>query len=104
AALVPLAAILAAAPQVGHGIDAPQLEPLDIADAKARRQRDVEAAVAEQDRRIAAVELEPLAADDDHRHARAVFALVKDLSRLELPRIESDFWLAEKRAPAAFDV
>ena len=54
ARLVPVLAVLAAAPQVGQGIEAAHLHPGQGARAEARRERDVEPAVAvEQGRGIA---------------------------------------------------
>src|SRR2546425_5823981 len=50
--LVPLFAVLPAAPQVGHGVYTAQLEPREHAHREARRETDVESAVAVQLRRI----------------------------------------------------
>ncbi len=94
---VPLAAVLAAATQVGHRIDAAQFEPGGDGGRKCRLQRDIETAVAVENRRIAAVVREPFARGDEHRHARAVAAGVENLLRLVLRRIERDLG----RAPHA---
>ena len=55
---VPVPAIFAAAAQVGHREHAAHLHPGELADAELRRQADVEAAVAVQQRRVGAVELD----------------------------------------------
>ena len=97
---MPVFAVLAAAAQVRHGVDAAHLHPHQVADAEGRRQRDVEAAVAIQQRRVLAVELQAFLVGDDHRHARAVFAVVEDLLRFVVRRVEIDLRRAEDRAAA----
>ena len=76
---MPLLAELAAAAQIGDRVDAAHLEPHQPADAERRRERDVEAAVAVEQRRMAAVELDVLAVHDEHRDLGAVLAREEDL-------------------------
>ena len=53
---------------------------------------------------MAAVELEPPAVRDEHRHPRAILALEKHLPGLVSLGIEIDLWLAQQRALAGLDV
>ena len=76
---VPGLAVLAAPAQVGHRIDAPQIQPVGYRHAEARGQAHVEAAIAVEDGRVAAIEFQPLAVADDERHPGAVLALVEAL-------------------------
>jgi hypothetical protein len=64
----------------------------------------VEAAVGVKHGRIAAVELQPLAMRDEHRDFRSVFALVEDLLRFVIGRLEIDLRRAEERALLRRDV
>src|SRR5262249_11223086 len=80
------------------------LQPGDRADTEARRLGDVESAVAIEDRGVRAVLFEPFFADDHHRNAGAVFALVKNLLGFELFGVESDFGLTKYGALARFYV
>jgi hypothetical protein len=57
-----------------------------------------------QDRRIIAIELQPFAGTDKHRHACAVFARVEDLAGLESRGVEVDFAAANERTPSGFYV
>ena len=76
---MPGLAVLAAPAQVGHRIDAPQIQPVGHRHAEARGQAHVEAAIAVEDGRVAAIKLEPLAVADDERHPGAVLAPVEAL-------------------------
>src|SRR6516164_493213 len=64
AGLVPLFAVFAAAAQVGHDPNAALVEPDPTRAGKSGLLAAIEAAVAGQERRIAAVPLRPLALDD----------------------------------------
>ncbi len=71
--LVPRGTVLAAAADVRHDVDAPVRQPGASEPARVRRrQRDLEAAVAVEQRRRRAVVREVARADDEVRHARAV--------------------------------
>jgi hypothetical protein len=79
AGAVPGLPVLAAAPQVGHGVHAAVLEPDGGQRREARRHVDVEAAIAVEQGRVAAVERDALLVHHEHRHARAVFGGVPGL-------------------------
>ncbi len=100
AGVVPVLAVLAAAAQAGDGVDAAHLEPGDRARREGRRHRDVEAAVAGEQRRVLAVARRPLARGDEQRDPRAVLRGIEDLHRLVGGRIEGQLRLAEDRARA----
>ena len=100
---MPLLAVLAAAPQVRDGIHATQLEPHEHRHGEARREADVEPAVAVQVRRVRAVEPQPLLVGDEHRHPGAVLTGVEDLLRLVAGRIEVDRRRLEHARDAALE-
>ena len=104
AGLVPGLAVFAAAAEVGLGEDAAHLQPRQPRDREARQQRNVETAVAVQQRRIRAVELDPFLMDDEHRHARAVLAAVENLLHFVIVGVELQLRPAEQAAFARGDV
>ncbi len=101
---MPIFAILATTAQVRLRVNAAHLHPNKIADRESRRQRDIEATVAVEIRRIVAVELQAFLVRDEHRHFRSVFARVENLLRFVVGRIEIDFRLAEDSALAGRQV
>ncbi len=70
---MPGLAVFGAAAQVGHRDDEPAIEQRPAVQRIVRRDVDVVAAVSGEQRRILAVQLGALAADDAQRDARAVF-------------------------------
>src|SRR5262249_17301830 len=101
---MPLLAVFGPAPQIRLRINAAHLHPDQITDRKRRRQRDAETAVAVEQRRILTVELQALFARDEHRHARAILAVVKDLLGFVIGRIEIALRLAIDLALARLHV
>src|SRR5262249_33958626 len=101
---MPLLAVFGAAPQIGLRINAAHLHPDQIADRKRRRQRDAETTVAVEQRRIPTVELQSLFVRDEHRHTRAVLAVVENLFGFIIARVEIDLRLAINLALAGLDV
>ena len=79
---VPFLAVLAAAAEAGLHIHAAHLEPQQPADRERRRQRDVEPAVAVEQRRVVAVALQALLGRDEHRHLGPVLARDERLRHL----------------------
>src|SRR5436853_302850 len=104
AALMPLLTVFPTAAQVGHGVHPTQLQPHHHRDGEARREADVEAAVAVEVRRIRAVERESLLVRDEHRDPRAVLARVEHLFRLVPGRIEVDGGRLEDTRRAGLEV
>lgn len=77
---MPGLAVLSAAADVGHGQDPPEVPHEDEArDAVARRDGDVEAAVAVQEARVGAVQFDALLVHDEHGDLSAVLGGVEDL-------------------------
>src|SRR5215813_13395563 len=101
---MPLLAVFGAAPQIGLRINAAHLHPDQIADRKRRRQRDAKTPVAVEQRRILTVELQTLFVRDEHRHARAVLAVVEDLLGFVIGRIEINLRFAIDLALARLHV
>ena len=104
ASLVPLCSVLAAASQVGDRVDASEFHPPETRDRKPRWQRNVEASVAVQQRRVASVEFDAFSMDDKHRNFGAVFAFVKNLLRFVVVRVELHVCFAERFALSGDDV
>jgi len=92
--LVPVTTILAAAAEVGDRVDAAGFHPRQVRHREVRRQRDVEAAVAIQQRRRRSIRHHILAMGDEHRHTGAVFRGVEHLAHGEVLGIEIHFGLA----------
>ena len=100
AALVPFLTELAAAAQVGHGVDAALFEQDDVGGREARGQGDVEAAVRVEHGRALAVHLEALLVDDEHGDHGAVFGGVEHLLALVSGRVKVDVGHVERGALA----
>src|SRR5437667_312272 len=66
--LVPILAVLAAAADAGDREHAAHLAPLQLRHGEARRHRDVEAAVAIEQRRVISVPLEALLVGEEYRN------------------------------------
>ena len=98
---MPLLTVFAATPEIRHGIDAAQLQPHRHAHAEARRLRDVEAPIGVEIRRVCAIQLQALLVREEHRHACAVLAVVKDLLCLVSGGVEVHLRRAEHRALSA---
>ena len=98
AGAVPVFAKLAAAAQVGDGIDAAVLHPEIHAAVEAGAHGDVEAAVAREQRGIMAVLHQAFFADDEHRNLGAVFGVIPLLADVVLVR---DRWKAHRPWPTA---
>ena len=79
AGFVPLFAVLVSAPQVGDGVNSAFFHPCQPTDAKARRQRNREAAVTIQDSRIFAVTFQPFFVNQKQRDAGSVLTGDKNL-------------------------
>lgn len=101
---MPLFAVFGAAAQIRLRVNSAHLHPDQIRDRKRRRQRDAESAVAVKQRRILPIKLQSLFVCDEHRHARAVLAFVKDLFGFVIARFEINFGLAIDLAPAGLHV
>ncbi len=86
AAKVPRLAIFAAAANIGHGIGPARLQPRHARRRKGRKDRDVEAAIAIEDRRHRAAQI--LAADDKHRNSGTILGRIEHLPRFETRGIE----------------
>ena len=96
--IVPCLAVFAAAADVGEREGAARLHPCHAAGGEAGRQRDVEAAIAIQQRRHGLAAGSHIgAAHDEHGHAGAVLALVEALLDHEIVGIEGEFGLCEHR-------
>ena len=95
---MPGLAVFAAPAQIGLGIDPAHLHPGHAADGKRRRQGDIESAVSVKQRGIGAVELHAFFTGDEHRHARAVFALIKNLFDFIILRFDFRLGPAEQAA------
>ena len=89
ARLVPGLAVLAAAAHVGRGKHESLFEQRQPQRIERRCRGDVEAAVAGQQRRVAAVACESFLIDEEHRHAGAVLAVVEDFPGLKVRRHET---------------
>ena len=76
---MPVLAELAASSQVGQREDSAGLDPERGTRGKCRRLREREASVPGQERRVRAVEREPLAVDEKHRDLRPVLGGIGDL-------------------------
>ena len=100
AALVPILTELAAAAQVGHGVDAALFEQDDVGGREARGQGDVEPAVSIQHRWALAVHLKALLVDDEHGDHGAVFGGVEHLLAFVSGRVEVDVGHIERGALA----
>ena len=87
ARLVPLLAVLAAAPDVRDGEHAAAFEPGEVLRAEKRRLRNSIGPVAIEDRRRRAVELQPFAVNDRQRHERAVVRLRLHFQRDQVARV-----------------
>jgi hypothetical protein len=79
AGFVPLLTVLAASAQVGHGVDAAHLHPLQSGDREPGAEGDVEAAVAVQQGGYVPVQLHILVTADEHRDLGAVLGGVEHL-------------------------
>ena len=77
---MPVFPVFPAATQIRDGENATHLHPREPTDREAGRQRDVESAVTREQRRVVAVQGDPLAARDEHRHASAVLAVIERLA------------------------
>ena len=97
---MPILTELAAAAQVGHGVDAALLEQDDVGGGEARGQGDVEPAVRVEHGRALAVHLEALLVDDEHGDHGAVLGGVEDLLALVSGRVEVDVGDVERGALA----
>jgi hypothetical protein len=86
ARVIPRPPVLATAAQIRHGIDAAPLQPGNGPWRERRRQRDLEPAVAGEQRGVAAVLRESLLERQAHRDTRTVLRGVEDLPRLVLLR------------------
>ena len=80
----------------GDGQHAAQFHPADVLGLERGEHRNVVAAVAVEQRGMRPIFGHILAIREHHRHARAVFALVKHLLDHELVRIEFHFRLANQ--------
>src|SRR5215213_11558953 len=76
---MPLLAVLATTTQVSGRVDHALFQQRETQGAERRRGDDVESAVTIKQRGIVAVEFQAFLVDQKHRHARAVFAVVKNL-------------------------
>ena len=85
---MPVLPVFTTTADVGYRKHATQLEPRNFCGAEVRKLGYAEAAVAIQQDRIVAVELEPLAVGQQHGNTRAVLAFVEHLLFLEIVRIE----------------
>src|SRR5437868_1093086 len=94
---MPLLSILTAAPQIRLRVDTAHFQPNEIWDRKRRRQRNVEPAIGIQQSRILPIQLQPFLIRQEHRHPRAVFAVVEHLLGLVLGRVKIHFRLFEYR-------
>ena len=101
---VPGFAVLAAAPEVGKGINAAVLEQDDPGRAEAGKLAYVESAVAGQQDRIPAVLFESFPKDEEHRDPRPVLAGVEDLARLVILGVELDRGPPEKLGAPGGDI
>ena len=95
---VPGFAVLATAPQVGHGEDASHFHPLQPADRKPGLHGDVESPVSIQQRGSVAIELHVFAVGDEHRYSGAVFTVVENLLDDVIIWLELDGGAAEQPA------
>ena len=102
--VVPRLAVLAAAAQVGHGVDAAHLQPRRHRRREAGRERDVEAAVAVEVASGSARRRQALPVGEEHRDLRAVLRRVEDLHGLVLRGVEVHLRLLEDRARARREV
>ncbi|MBC8115845.1 MAG: S9 family peptidase, partial [Candidatus Saccharimonas sp.] len=96
--LVPVLAVLAPAAQVRDREDAAHLQPCNAGDRKTGRQRNREASVGVEQRRVRAVEFRGLLPRDEHRHLRAILAGVEDLLDEVVVGIELHLGLSQQRA------
>ncbi len=104
AGLVPALAVLAAAPQVGHGVDAAAFQPEHHRGAERRGHAGVEAAVGVQVGGVVAGERQALLVHDEHGNLRAVLRGVKHLLGLEAGRVEGELGATEQLAAARLQV
>src|SRR6185369_16500505 len=89
ARLVPLLAVLTTATHVCRRVNNTLFEQRQTQRAKRRRLDHIETAVTVKQRRVIAVKLQAFFVDQKHRHARAIFALVKDLPGLIVLGLEA---------------
>ena len=101
---MPFLSVLRATAQHGLRVDTAHFEPREHADRESRRHVDVETAVAIQVRRIGAVLLDSFPVRQEHRHARAVFAVEEHLHGFITGRIERDFRRLEDRGAAGSEI
>src|SRR6185312_15878995 len=80
---VPVLAMLAAAAQVGQGVEAAGLEPWQHAAVELRRRGDAETTIAVKKRGIAAVPLQTFLMDQEHADSGAVLRWILDLLDLD---------------------
>src|SRR5713101_2964871 len=85
---VPGLAIFATAPKVRYGVDSAVFDPLDRRNGEGRCHRDIEATVAIQNGRVRSVLGQTFLVNEEHRHARAVLAVIEDLARIVRGRVE----------------
>ena len=101
---MPRLAVLAAAPGVGHGVNAALLDPGDHVRPEVRRLARREAAVGVKHRRVLPVLRQIALARDEHRDARAVLALVENAIGLKARRVEGQLWRVEGPARVVLSV
>jgi len=91
AGAVPVFPLLAAAAQIGQGVEAAGLEPRHHALVEFGRRGNAEAAIAVEERGIAAVSLQTFLMDQEHADAGAVLRWILDLLDLHGRKIERYF-------------
>src|ERR1700675_4206929 len=97
---MPLFSVLAAAAQVGLGVDASHLEPHNIRYGEVWRQRDVESTVGIEQDGVLSIELDAFFVCQKHRDASTVFAVVENLFGFVARGVEVDFRLTVNGALA----
>src|SRR5436853_1491390 len=95
---MPLLSILTATPQIRLRVDTAHFQPNEIWDRKRRRQRNVEPAIGIQQSRILPIQLQTFLVGQEHRHTRAVLAVVEHLLGLILRSVEIYLGLLENGA------
>ena len=99
---MPFLAIFAPAADIGERESAARLQPGEARGSEARRQRDVESAIAIEQRRRGAGRI--LAAHDEHRHARPVLRGIDHLFDPVIVGRKGDFGFGEHLRFAAIDI